>query len=124
MFLTFFGVMIILLWAYILFAREWLDTHLQGTKYAYWHEQIEDKLWSSSRTILTGLALKLGGVLVAVHELLVAQGFDETSIFYQVQELIPEKYRPYAPVLFGLFLIIVGQVMTYLRRQTTTPVQE
>jgi hypothetical protein len=81
-------------------------------------------LFSSSRTLLTGLGLKLGGLIVGVHEFLVAQGYDETSIFTQVQDLIPEKFKPFAPILFGILLILIGQAMTWLRHNTTDPVQD
>lgn len=118
MLLTWLGVVIIVLWVYILWGRRFVLARFP------WIGEIEYKLFSSSRTILTGIGLKLGGLVIALHEFLVAQGYDETSIFTQVQDYIPEKYKPYAPILFGVLLILIGQAVNWLRNQTTVSLDE
>jgi len=116
--------LILLLWFYILFAREWLDSHLQGTAYANWHEQVEDKLWEKSRTILVGRAYQIGGVIVALNAVAVQAGFDVTPILTEIANLVPsEKYRGLILALIvAAWSMLTGYAIVWLRKGTTTPV--
>ena len=125
MFLIVIGIGILIIWIYILFAREWLDQKFQGTPYAYWHEQIEDKLWQKSRTILMGQAYVIGGIIVALNAFAAQAGFDVTPILTEIANLIPtEKYRGLILALIvAIWSILTGWSIVYLRKQTTTPVE-
>lgn len=101
---------VVLVWVYIVFLRERL---LEGT----WIHRIEDKLWAKSRQILIARLYVVGGIVVFVHDYLAAQGFDYTPITQQITDRVPEKYRPFALlVYFGL----TGLLYEWLRRTTTS----
>lgn len=110
-------VVTILVWAYVFLVREVLDEVL-GPRYHRWH-LIEDKLWARSRSILVARLFWIGGIVIAVRELLIQQGFDWTPITQEFTDRIPEAYRPIA---LALMSVLIGLGMEYLRRSTTTPV--
>lgn len=110
------GIGILVVWAYILFVREWLVARWPA-QFAKWHA-VEDALWSSSRTILIARGYWLLGLLVGLHDLLAAEGFDWTPIVTQVGDFIPPGYR--APAL-SLFLILTGAIFEWLRHVTAAP---
>lgn len=119
MFLIILGVIIFIVWAYILFIRGWILTK--------WPDQvgpwlaIEDNLWAKSRTILGARLYWVGGVIVGLHDLAGAAGIDVTPITSQLSEFIPPAYRGLA---LSLGLAMTGVLFEYLRRRTTVPVAE
>jgi len=119
MLLIIIGIGIVIAWAYILFIREWLDEKLQGTAYAWWHEQIEDKLWASSRTILAARGYQVVGWLISLQALAAAAGIDVTPVINEAAKLVPEQWRGLA---IGVFFILTGLAFAKLRKMTTTPV--
>ena len=121
MFLIIIGVVTFIVWVYILFVREWLDKHFQGTWYAWWHENVEDVLWAKSRTILASRLYWVGGIIIAVHDIAANAGVDWTPFVNQLSIWIPEQYRGLA--LSGCF-IFTGIAFELLRRVTTQAIQE
>lgn len=115
MLLIIIGAGILVAWVYILFLREYLDEHLQGTPYAWWHEEIEDVLWSKSRTILISRGYQVIGWLIELQVLAAAAGVDVNPVVNEVAKLIPEQYRAAA---IGLFFIITGLAFAKLRKMS------
>ncbi len=112
------GLVVFIFWLYVTFLREWLDAHLQGTRYAFWHEQIEDKLWEKSRTILYGRLYQLGGLVLAIQTGLAAAGVDTTPFTDEAAKLVPEKWRGLA---MAAFFILTGWGINKLREWTSRP---
>lgn len=119
MFLIVLGVTIFLVWFYILFGREWLIA-LWPERFTTWH-QIEDTLWSNSKTLLATRLTWLGSAVLGFHEWLAASGFDVTPITTEITNLIPDDYKKYVPLIFALGLAIIGYAFEWLRKQTTEP---
>ncbi len=120
--LTLAGIVIVLFWIYVFWLREYLDAHLQGTAYAWWHEKVEDVLWDKSRSILASRLYWVGGAFVAIHDFLATQGFDWTPLTTEIMNLIPERYAQYRPLALGIFLMLTGILFEWLRKVTTGPV--
>lgn len=118
MFLILCGVVIVVVWAYILWVREWLEARFPDSFYTKIIHHGEDWLWSNSRTILAARLYWVGGIFVALHDMLAASGFDVTPFTTEVANLLPEKYRPLA--LAGL-LMVTGIAFEWLRRATVEP---
>lgn len=121
MFLFTVGLIIFLVWFYVLFLREWLIA-IWPERFTRWHA-IEDYLWANSRTILISrLTWVLGGI-TAFHEWLAASGFDVTPITSQITDLLPDDYKKYVPLVLSLGLMALGYVFERLRKTTTEPVE-
>ncbi len=120
MFLSFLAVVIVLAWIYILWGREWLVARWP-TQFKWWHEQVEDKLWEKSRTVLVGRLYWLGGLVLLAHDLAAEAGLDVTPVLTQLGDFIPEKYRP---VALALFLYLTGLAIVKLRKMTSKPLGE
>jgi hypothetical protein len=116
MFLVILGTIIILVWAYCLFIREWLVA-TWPERFTWWHD-LEDKLWYNSRTILVSRLYWVGGVVVLLHDALASYGFDWTPIMTQFTNHVPEQYRA---LLLGVFFIVTGSVFEWLRKITFMP---
>lgn len=112
------GIIIIVIWFYVLFLRDWLYNKLQGTAYGKWYD-IESKFWAASRTILVARGYTLAGILVGIQSLIAASGVDISPIVNEVAKRIPEHYRGLA---VGLFFVITGIGFEWLRRITAAPV--
>lgn len=119
MFLIFLAVIIVIVWAYVLFIRDWLDK-TYPTQYGWWYT-LENNLWASSKTILTARLYWVGGIVVALHDLAANAGFDWTPITTEIGNFIPGKYRP---LVLAVGLAVTGILFEYLRRITTKPVGE
>jgi hypothetical protein len=113
------GIIIFVIWAYVLFLRpqlvKWYPEFFASIN------QIEYRLWNNSRTIISARLYWVGGVLVAVHDFIAQQSADMTPFLSEAGNLIPEKYRPLA--LSG-FLIVTGALFEWLRRVTTQPLED
>jgi hypothetical protein len=121
MFLIILGILIFLVWFYVLFLREWLVA-IWPERFTNWHA-IEDYLWQNSRTLLISRATWLLSAFTAFHEWLAASGFDVTPIYTQITELIPETYQKFVPLVISLGLMGLGFVFSWLRKQTTEPLE-
>jgi hypothetical protein len=121
MFLIVVGVVIFLVWFYVLFLREWLLA-IWPERLTRWHE-IENALWLNSRQIIVSRLYWVGGAVVGIHEWAAAAGFDFTPITQQITDLIPETYQKFVPVAVSLLLIITGWVFERLRKSTTEPLE-
>jgi hypothetical protein len=119
MFLIVIGVVIFVVWAYVLFGRSWM-LEKWPDQVGYWHT-IEDNLWAKSRTILSARLYWVGGVIIALHDLAGAAGIDVTPITSQISNLIPEQYRGLA---IALASIVTGLLFEYMRRTTTVAVAD
>ena len=120
MLLIVIGVGVLVIWWYILFGREWLVKKFPGGRVQYWHENIEDKLWDSSRTMLVARGYQLAGWLIGLQALATAAGIDTMPFITSAAEFIPEKYRSLA--LSGFF-IITGLAFAKLRKMTSKPLE-
>ncbi len=116
MFLIICGIVIVVVWSYILFVREWLVAKWPDT-FKWWHEQVEDRLWARSRAILVARLYWVGGIVIGIHELVAASGYDVTPLLHEIAKFIPEKYQPLA---LAAFLGVTGIAFEWLRRKTKT----
>lgn len=114
------GLFILILWFYILFVREYLVAHWPQT-WKWWHEEVEDRFWEKSRSILVGRAYQVGGWLLGIQTLVAAAGVDTTPFTQELANFFPEKYRP---LILAGWMIITGIAVVWLRRQSTTSVEE
>jgi len=119
-FLLYCGIAVLVLWIYILFVREWLVDRWPD-QFKWWHEQVEDKLWDRSRTILTARLYWVGSIVIALHEFFAQYGMDWTPITQEISKLIPEQYRGLA---LALMLGLTGIAFEWLRRVTTESLTE
>lgn len=118
-------VVIILVWIYIMFIRQWLAHKSPWARHFQWIHAVEDKLWERSRSILVSRLYWLGGIIIAIHEAFAAAGFDLTPVLVQLQGYVPENLRPMVvPLLIPAFLVLTGAAMEWLRRRTTTSLAE
>ena len=117
MFLMIAGVVIFLIWAYILFARPYLSEKFPSTYGRF--AKIEQTLFERSRTILVARSYWFGGLLLSAHELAAAAGLDVTPFISEVSKLIPEGYRGMA---VAGFMFVTGLIFAWLRKRTTGPV--
>jgi hypothetical protein len=113
MLLIIIGTGIIVVWSYILWGREFLVEHFPGGRIQWWHEEIEDKLWASSRTILAARGYQLAGALVALQGIAASAGVDVTPVVNELAKLVPEGYRGLA---LGLGMVFTGIAFEWLRR--------
>lgn len=120
MFLGFLIVVIVLAWIYILFVREAIVTIWPGGKLQWWHEQVEDKLWEQSRTLLAARLYWVGALIVGAHEALAAGGYDFTPLLKEISNYVPEQYRP---IIVPAALLLTGAAFEWLRRKTKGPLQ-
>lgn len=111
------GVVIVFVWAYVLFIRDWLYKELPGTAYSKWYD-IETKFWSASRTILVARGYTVAGILLSIQSLIAASGVDVSPFVNELAKLIPEHYRGLA---IGLFFILTGIGFSWLRKVTSAP---
>lgn len=107
-------VLIVLVWFYIMWGRDWLLKHLDGTKYDHYHQQLR-QLWGASRTILVGRLYWLIGILMGLHEMAIAAGYDFTPIYTEIANLFPERFRPLS---LAALLYVTGIVIIKLRAVT------
>jgi hypothetical protein len=112
-FLSITGIVIFVVWAYVLFVRP--KVLAAFPKIA----EIETKLWAGSRQVLMARVMSLGGVIVAVHDWVMASGADTSSLLHEIANFLPEKYQPLA--LAGV-LFVGGVALEWLRRVTDGPV--
>jgi len=119
MFLIIIGVIIFVVWAYILFIRGWMLS-VWPEQVGWWHT-IEDNLWAKSRTILGARLYWVGGIIIGLHDLAGAAGIDVTPITTQLASYIPEQYRGLA---LSLGVALTGVMFEYLRRRTTVAVAD
>lgn len=119
MFLIVLGVIVFVVWAYILFIRGWM-LRKWPDQVGRW-QTIEDYLWARSRTILGARLYWVSGVIIALHDMAAAAGVDVTPITTQLSEFIPPAYRGLA---LSIGLAATGVLFEYLRRVTTVPVAE
>jgi hypothetical protein len=119
MFLIILGVIIFVVWSYILFIRGWMLAKWPDR--VGWLFTIDNELWAKSRTILGARLYWVGGAVVALHDLAGAAGIDVTPITTQLAAYIPEQYRGLA---LSVGVIATGVLFEYLRRRTTVPVAE
>lgn len=119
MFLIILGVVIFIVWSYILFIRGWMLS-MWPDQVGWWHT-IEDNLWAKSRTILGARLYWVAGIVTALHELAAAAGVDVTPVTNQLSEFIPPAYRGLA---LSVGLAATGVLFEYLRRVTTVPVAD
>lgn len=110
---------VLLAWLYILLIRELL-VEVWPDKFARWH-QIEDRLWSRSRTLLIARLYIVGSIIIAIHDAIAAQSVNWTPLITQITATIPEPYRPIA---LAIWLAVTGLAMEWLRRHTTGTVGE
>jgi hypothetical protein len=121
MFLIVIGIIIFVVWFYVLFLREWLVA-VWPERFTKWHD-IETYLWLNSRQILVSRVYWFGGAIVGLHEWAAAAGFDFTPIVQQITDLIPENYQKFVPLFISLGLIVTGWVFEKLRKSTTEPIE-
>lgn len=119
MFLIISGIVIILVWFYILFIRPWALENYPET-FGPW-QQLENTLWLNSRQILMARLYWIGGILVSLHEIAAAAGYDLTPILQQASEWVPERYRG---LVIGLGVLLTGVGIEWLRRVTTQPLSD
>jgi hypothetical protein len=119
MFLIILGVIIFMVWSYILFIRVWMLSKWPD-QVGWWHT-IEDNLWAKSRTILGARLYWVSGAIIALHDLAAAAGIDVTPITTQLSEFIAPEYRGLA---LSAGLAATGILFEYLRRVTTVPVAD
>ncbi len=119
MFLIFLAAVIVVVWAYVLWIREWL-VHKWPEEFSWWHS-IEDWLWAKSRTILVARGYWIGGILIYIHDQLASYGFNVTPILDEISKFIPATYRPLA---LAVFLALTGLAFEWLRRNTDSAVGE
>lgn len=116
------GVFVLVIWAYVLFLRERMEVWFAGTRYEWWHKQVEDRLWERSRTILVARGYQLAGWVLGLQTFLAANGIDTTPFTDELTNLVPDQYRKFLPLAFSLWLILTGMAMTKLRNMTDGPV--
>lgn len=120
MFLPVLALIIFVSWFYILFVREWAVSRWPD-HFGPWYK-LEEWLWLNSRQILIARLYWVGGILIGLHETLAQQGFDVTPFLVQIEEYIPERWRPMlAPFIIPVFLGATGVLIEWLRRITTEP---
>ena len=116
---TIAGIIIFVLWAYVLFIRpqlrDWFPEFFDRVNMIEWW------LWDNSRTIISARLYWVGGILIAIHDFVAEQGADMTPFLNEAANLIPERYRPLA--LAGA-LVFTGALFEWLRRITTQPLEE
>lgn len=115
------GIVTFIVWAYVLFVREWAERKFPDSFYSKVIHQAEDKLWLNSRQILVGRLYWVGSIVLAIHELAISAGYDMTPLTKEIAAFIPENYRGFALAL-ALFLTGIG--IEWLRRVTTQPLSE
>lgn len=112
-FLTISGLVIFVVWAYVLFLRPKV---LAAFPKIY---EIECKLWDGSRQILVARMAWLGGIIVTIHDFVLSSGADGSSLLHELAAFLPDKYQPLA--LAGV-LFVGGIALEWLRKTTTGPV--
>lgn len=112
--------LVVLVWLYIMFFRDWLLRTFAGTKYDYYHDQIR-ALWGRSRTILVGRVYWLAGIVIGIHEVAISAGFDFTPTYRELANLFPERYQP---LILSFFLYMTGVVIIKLRTMTAVAHEE
>lgn len=111
--LTVSGIVIFVVWAYVLFLRPRVLVAFPKL------EAFEIKLWKGSRQVLVARVCSLGGLLVALHDWVLASGADTSSLLHEIAAFLPEKYQPLA--LAGA-LFVGGLALEWLRKATDGPV--
>ncbi len=119
MLLIVLGVIILVIWIYVIFVRNWLESKFPD-EYG-WLNKTERMLWDKSRTILVARFYWLAGLLVGLQQLAASAGVDVTPFVTQLSEYIPEGYRGLA---ISLSMIVTGVGFEYLRKLTTNPVED
>lgn len=116
--LTFIGIGIAVVWAYILWGRAFILAHYPSAAGVItWI----DALYGRSRTVLVAIGYWLAGVLLVIHDFLAEAGLDWTPITTQISNavgFIPADLRPFA---LSLFLILTGAAFHWLRSTTPAP---
>ena len=117
--LTILGIIIFLIWAYVLFLRpqlcRWFPVTFEKVNRA------EAYLWDNSRTILFARLYWVVGIFMTLHDLIAAAGADWTPLVNEIVQFLPEKYRPLA---LAAFVFGSGILFEWLRRITTEPLEE
>jgi hypothetical protein len=108
--LTISGLVIFLVWAYVLFLRPKVLAAFPKIV------AIESKLWDGSRQILMARMFSIGGVIVALHDWVLASGADTSSLLHEIAAFLPEKYQPLA--LAGV-MFVGGLALEWMRKVTT-----
>jgi len=112
------GVLILLIWLYVMLLRPILVVRYpQFGAFAEW----EQTLYKRSRTVLVARSYQIAGWIVGVQALLAQAGVDTTPFTSQLTDMVPEKYR--ALVVSG-GLIITGIIFVKLRKMTANPVSD
>jgi hypothetical protein len=111
--LTISGIVIFVVWAYVLFVRPKVLAAFPTI------QTVEEKLWAGSRQILMGRVLQLGGLVVGVHDFVLSSGADPSTMLNEIAKFLPEQYRGLA--LAGV-LFLSGIGLSWLRKVTTGPV--
>lgn len=111
--LTISGIVIFVVWAYALFLRPKVLAAFPAL------QAIETKLWAGSRQVLMGHVLSIGGLVVGLHDFMMASGTDPSTFLNELATFVPEKYRGLA--LAGV-LFLSGIALSWLRKVTTGPV--
>lgn len=118
MFLIVIGILVFLIWGYVLFVRPYLVAkYPEFGKFAAW----EDTLYSKSRTILVAKGYWLGGILVGLHEVAAQAGLDVTPITDELGKFVPEQYRGLA---IAVVLFATGIAFRWLRQVTTSSLDD
>jgi hypothetical protein len=118
------AVLVVSLLAYALWLRPWLKRQAFAAGFFAWIEPIEIRLYRKSETVLVGRLLELGGLFVTAY--------DAVAVFVSSLDLTPITTRildtfAVPPDMRGLvvtaFLAALGRVITWLRAQTTKPLE-
>ncbi|EJN15678.1 hypothetical protein PMI42_00695 [Bradyrhizobium sp. YR681] len=116
--------LVVLALVYALWLRPWLKCQAWASGFFAWIEPIELRLYKKSETILVGRLLEFGGLFVTVY--------DSAATFVTSLDLTPLTTRALdalaiPPDMRGLavtaFLAFLGRVITWLRAQTTKPLE-
>lgn len=115
---------IILIVVYALWLRPWLKVQPFAQPFLNWIEPVELALFKKSETILLGRLLWVGGLFVTFYDsvAMFASSLDLTPITTRIGDFlhIPSDMRGLAA---SAFIIAIGRAITWLRSQTTEPLE-
>ncbi len=108
MFLAIIFLLIFIVWFYVMWGRDIVRARLSDTNLSRFMT-VAETLWMQSRTVLVGRMYWLIGVIMALHEMAVAAGFDFTPIYGELANLFPAPLRPFIPslLIYGTGILIV-----------------